>query len=51
MTDEPSKIVSEIKIAKGTRRIAWQNIIFAMGVKLIFLALAAVYYVVLYQLP
>jgi len=42
MIDEPSKIVSAIKIAKRTRRIVWQNIIFAMGVKLIFLALAAI---------
>lgn len=42
MTDEPSKIVTAIKIAKRTRRIVWQNIIFAMGVKLIFLVLAAV---------
>lgn len=42
MTDEPSKIVTAIKIAKRTRSIVWQNIIFAMGVKLIFLALAAV---------
>ena len=42
MTDEPSKIVTAIKIAKRTRRIVWQNIIFAMGVKLIFLLMAAV---------
>ncbi|WP_253199189.1 heavy metal translocating P-type ATPase [Clostridium tagluense] len=42
MTDEPLKIVSAIKIAKRTRRIVWQNIVFAMGVKLIFLALAAI---------
>ncbi|MDF2802644.1 MAG: cadA [Anaerocolumna sp.] len=42
MTDEPSKIVSAIKIAKKTRGIVWQNIIFAMGVKLIFLVLAVV---------
>jgi len=42
MTDEPSKIVTAIKIAKRTRRIVWQNIIFAMGVKLVFLALATV---------
>lgn len=41
MTDEPSKIVSAIKIAKRTRRIVWQNITFAMGVKLIVLALGA----------
>lgn len=41
MTDEPSKIVSAIKIAKRTRRIVWQNIIFAMAIKLIVLALGA----------
>lgn len=41
MTDEPSKIVSAIKIAKRTRKIVWQNIIFAMGIKLIVLALGA----------
>lgn len=39
MTDEPSKLVSAIKIAKRTRRIVWQNIIFAMGVKIIVLIL------------
>ncbi|WP_202708527.1 heavy metal translocating P-type ATPase [Sporosalibacterium faouarense] len=42
MTDEPSKLVSGIKIAKRTRKIVWQNIIFALGVKAIFLALGAV---------
>lgn len=41
MTDEPSKLVTAIKIAKRTRNIVWQNIIFAMGVKLIVLALGA----------
>lgn len=41
MTDEPSKIVSAIKIAKRTRVIVWQNIIFAMAVKLIVLGLGA----------
>jgi Cd2+/Zn2+-exporting ATPase len=41
MTDEPSKIVSAIKIEKRTRMIVWQNIIFAMAVKLIVLALGA----------
>ncbi|GKU83377.1 cadmium transporter [Niallia sp. NCCP-28] len=34
MTDEPSKIATAIKIAKKTRKIVWQNIIFALGVKL-----------------
>lgn len=41
MTDEPSKIVSAIKIAKRTRRIVWQNIILAMVVKIIVLILGA----------
>jgi Cd2+/Zn2+-exporting ATPase len=35
MTDEPSKIVTAIKIAKRTKNIVWQNITLAMLVKLI----------------
>lgn len=41
MTDEPSKIVSAIKIAKRTRNIVWQNIVFAMGIKAVVLLLGA----------
>lgn len=41
MTDQPSKIVEAIRIAKRTRRIVWQNIGFALGVKAIFLILGA----------
>lgn len=41
MTDEPSKISTAIHVAKRTRRIVWQNIIFALGVKSIFLILGA----------
>lgn len=41
MTDEPSKIVTAIKIAKRTRRIVWQNIIFSLGTKGIVLLLGA----------
>ncbi|WP_339244479.1 heavy metal translocating P-type ATPase [Paenibacillus sp. FSL H8-0261] len=41
MTDEPSKIPVAIGIAKRTRMIVWQNIIFALGVKAIFLILGA----------
>ena len=41
MTDEPSKLVSAIKIAKRTRNIVWQNIIFSLGVKGIVLLLGA----------
>lgn len=39
--DEPSKIVSAIKIGKLTKKIVWQNIILAMVVKAIVLALGA----------
>jgi len=41
MTDEPSKIPAAIGIAKRTRVIVWQNILFALGVKGIFLLLGA----------
>lgn len=41
MTDEPSKLVTAIKIAKKTRRIVIENISFALGVKLLFLIMAA----------
>lgn len=40
MTDEPSKIVTAIKIAKKTRRIVLQNIVFALGIKGVFLVMA-----------
>lgn len=41
MTDEPSKIVTAIKISQKTLRIARQNIVFAIGVKLLVLGLGA----------
>lgn len=41
MTDEPSNIVKAIKIAKKTNKIVWQNIVFALGVKVIVLILGA----------
>jgi Cd2+/Zn2+-exporting ATPase len=41
MTDEPSKLVSAIRIAGRTRSIVWQNIILALVVKGIVLALGA----------
>lgn len=41
MTDESSKIVSAVKIAKRTRKIVWQNIILSMGVKIVVLILGA----------
>jgi len=39
--DQPSKIVTAIKIGKITRNIVWQNIALAMGVKVIVLVLGA----------
>lgn len=42
MTDEPSKITTAIKIAKKTRTIVMQNIIFGLGIKLILLVLVAI---------
>ena len=39
MTDSPSKVAIAIDVAKITRNIVWQNIYFAMGVKLIFIVL------------
>ncbi|WP_315066049.1 heavy metal translocating P-type ATPase [uncultured Clostridium sp.] len=41
MTDEPSKIATAIKIAKKTRSIVMQNIVFALGIKLVILVLVA----------
>ena len=39
MTDSPSKVAIAIDVAKKTRKIVWQNILFAMGVKAIFIIL------------
>jgi Cd2+/Zn2+-exporting ATPase len=41
MTDEPSKVATAIRIAKKTRLIVVQNIVFALGVKSVFLILGA----------
>ena len=41
MTDEVSKLAGAIGVARLTRRIVWQNIIFALAVKIIFLSLGA----------
>jgi Cd2+/Zn2+-exporting ATPase len=41
MTDEPSKIAVAMQIARKTMGIAYQNIVFAIGVKLIILILGA----------
>lgn len=42
MDDQPTKINVAMKIAKRTKTIVWENITFALLVKIVFLALGAV---------
>jgi Cd2+/Zn2+-exporting ATPase len=42
MNDEPSKILSAIKLSKKTMRIVKQNVIFAIFVKILVLILSAI---------
>jgi Cd2+/Zn2+-exporting ATPase len=42
MTDEPSKLVEAVDIARFTKKIVWQNIAFVLTLKAVFLALGAV---------
>ncbi len=42
MDDKPSKVAVGIKIARRTRRVVTQNIVLALGVKLVFIALGVV---------
>lgn len=44
MTDEPGKLPAAIRIAKGTMTIVRQNIVFALGVKVLVLILSALGY-------
>jgi Cd2+/Zn2+-exporting ATPase len=41
MNDNPEKISEAISVAHVTRRVVWQNIIFALGVKAVILLLGA----------
>ena len=41
MDDKPSNISHAIRVARKTMSIVWQNIIFALGIKLLILVLAA----------
>ena len=42
MTDAPSKVAEAIQLAHRTLRIVWQNIILAMLIKALFIALGAI---------
>ena len=39
MDDKPAKLPTGIRVARKTQRIVWQNIVFALGVKLAFISL------------
>ena len=41
MDDDPARLPLAIRIARRTRKIAWQNIIFALGVKILIMILGA----------
>lgn len=41
MKDNPEALVTAIKVARKTNKVLWQNIIFALGVKVIVLLLGA----------
>ena len=41
MDDRPSNIAKAVRVARKTMGIVWQNIVFALGVKLLILVLAA----------
>lgn len=49
MNDEPSKLITAIRVAKKTRTIVWQNIIGALGVKGIVLILGALGYATMWE--
>ena len=40
MDDDPAKIATSMRIARHTMRIVWQNIVFAIGVKIAIMVLA-----------
>lgn len=41
-TDQPSKVATAIRAGRQTRRIVWQNIALALGIKLLVLLLGAI---------
>ena len=40
-TDQPKKVATAIRLGQCTHRIIWQNIVFALGVKMVILLLGA----------
>jgi len=40
MDDDPRKLAEFVRLSRATRAVLWQNISFALGIKVVFLALA-----------
>ncbi|MDO9435607.1 heavy metal translocating P-type ATPase [Hydrogenophaga sp.] len=40
MDDDPRKLAEFIRLSRATRAVLWQNIVFALGIKVVFLTLA-----------
>ncbi len=49
MTDAPSKVAEAIQIARKTHAIVWQNIVFALAIKGIFIALGIFGYATMWE--
>jgi Cd2+/Zn2+-exporting ATPase len=49
MTDKLSKISTAINIAKKTRKIVWQNIVFALGVKGFFIIIGSLGFATMWE--
>ena len=49
MTDEPGRVATAIRIARRTRTIVWQNIVFALGVKGVFLLMGALGFATMWE--
>ena len=48
-TDQPSKIATAIDISRFTHKIVWQNIGFALGIKVLVMALAAIGFATMWE--
>ncbi|MBV9386375.1 MAG: cadmium-translocating P-type ATPase [Chroococcidiopsidaceae cyanobacterium CP_BM_ER_R8_30] len=49
MTDAPSKVAEAVQVARKTLQIVWQNIIFAMGIKGLFIILGVFGYATMWE--
>ncbi|MCL1975120.1 MAG: cadmium-translocating P-type ATPase [Firmicutes bacterium] len=49
MTDEPSKLTEAVIVARSTKRIVIQNIVFALSIKTLFLVLGAIGFATMWE--